>query len=366
MATITYTTPGPCSCCGATPIACACALLIPALGGTFTYANAVSAITNNVAAGCIGYIDSAHTTFTAVPTSSTVITLDATFSASGKYYGYASITIPAATTITAVYSVTGGFVIPTLIVYDCAWNFIDGGTAPFSTSGTLVLSTIFSAGTYYIAVTSDNSTAWNFAVTVNTSLIPNPVIALWDDGGTTRRLWACPKLQLPPLTESTGTWYANSGAAATAISTLTSNCVGYIESMTNVTTFTATDGGATLTLAEALTSGATSCPTVWGGINAVNAATLTFTLTVGAGTAKIAVNIYDDTGAIVQASGLQNSPWTSSGLSYKGRYTFSVAMSSTLSTTSYSTVVNSSGTMTVNPVQALWDNSLICASRTDC
>ena len=256
-------------------------------------------------------------------------------------------------------------------VYNCAGSLVHtdntSGTSSHTFTYTIPANDAYKVLAYF-AGNFAGTAGWTHANAVlsATTLTVNPVIALWDDGGTTRKLWACPKLLLPPLTESTGTWYASSGDASTAITNLTSNCVGYIESKTNVTTFTATDGGATLTLAETLTSGATSCPTVWGGINAVNAATLTFTLTVGAGTAKVTVSIYDDTGTLVQASGLQSSPWVSSGLPYKGRYTFSVAMSSTSSTTSYSLVVSSSSTMTVNHIQALWDNTLSCASYTNC
>lgn len=213
----------------------------------------------------------------------------------------------------------------------------------------------------------DNSTTLSSDVLITSTdtLWVNPVIALWDDSGTTRKLWACPKLLLPPLTESTGDWYADATAAATAISTLTNGCKGYIESTTNVSSFSAS-GTTSLTLAETLTAGAMSCPTVWGGINAVDAATITSTITVGAGTAGQTVTIYDDTGTQVETSGATTSPWTSAALPYTGRYTVKIAMTSSSNTTSMSAAITSSGTMSVNTVQARYDLGLVCAATDDC
>ncbi len=236
-----------------------------------------------------------------------------------------------------------------------------------STSGDAGSGTILglSAGTYIFFFTFgfgiNNSTC---TLTVDSSLdmVVNPIIIAWDDSGTTRSLWACPKLMIPP----TGPWYANSSDAATAISTLTSNCVGYIESLTNITTFTATDGGTSLTLAVVLTAGATSEPVMWGGVNAVDGETITITATAGAGTPSLSASIYDDTGGLVEASGVVASPWTSSTLPYKGRYTIKVTTTSTLSTVALAAAITSSGTLSVNPIQALYDVGLDCPARLDC
>ena len=209
----------------------------------------------------------------------------------------------------------------------------------------------------------------NATFTITNSSNPrtiNPVIARWDDGGTTRNLWACPKMLLPTLTEHTAIWYANCAAAASDISSFVSNCVGYIESLTNINAFTATDGGTSLTLAETLSAAAMTGVRAWGGVNAVNAATLTVTATVGAGTGSVNVDIYDDTGTAVESSGTVASPWTSAGLPYKGRYTVSVLVTSSSNTTSLSAQITSSGTLSVNHIQARYNNGMGCAGLIDC
>lgn len=397
MATITYTTPGACSCCGTTPTACACYFPIP-IGATnvnppySSYANAAAAITARVFDCRIYGNDDSYTVTSTLGANSIAISGSQAIGAGNNGLTlWMAVSLKAGSTIqfdwvaTAAGSATESDSEILIQILKCDWSQLgtsltDSDPSPSGFSGTLTGPqnkfgpiTIPSDDTYFLFLSftsgygsTTTSVAVDWTVTADDTAAFQPVVALWDDSGTTRQLEACPKLYLPPLTESTGDWYVDCASASSAISTLISNCVGYIESKTNVTTFTATNGGATLTLAEALTAGATSCPTVWGSVNAVNAATLTFTLTTGAGTAKVTVIIYDYTGTVVQSSGLQSSPWASSGLPYHGRYFFSVAMSSTLSTASYSLVVSSSSTMTVNSVQAVYDVGLTCPARLNC
>ncbi len=285
----------------------------------------------------------------------------------------ASISVKSGAVISIPYTVTtdGVDIVVGAQLYSCSdLTFITEDTLN-TFSGTLNL-TVPADGIYFIniyftaATTPGTSYDWVSDATCSDVWWINPVIALWDDSGTTRYLDACPKLFLPPLTESTGNWYVDATAAQTAIDDLTSNCVGYTESLTNLTSFTATDGGSTLTLAQVLTVGATTSPAMWGSVNGVGGATITVTATVGAGTAGLNVNIYDYTGTLVQASGATSSPWVSSGLPYEGRYIVNVSTTSTLTTVAMSAVISSSGALTVNDVQAMYDIGLECPGRLDC
>jgi len=236
-------------------------------------------------------------------------------------------------------------------------------------------STIPADGEYWIFVnfasgygttTATSSAAWT--IISDDTMLVNPVIALWDDSGTTRRLWACPKLLLPPLTEDSGTWYADCAAADAVLTDAdqVSNCVGFCEGGPGLTAFTATDGGTSLTLATTHGSAVSVSQTCWGGVNAEDGETITATATVGAGTAGLVVNIYDDTGTLVESSGSVSSPWTSAALPYTGRYTISVIVDTSSTTTTFSAVISSSGTMSVNEIQARYDLSLTCAATLDC
>ena len=362
---------------------CSCALLIPntVLGGTppyASYSDAASDISSFVA-NCLGYgigpgaipLD----TYAVDVSTPNTVEQNATVTATGALVQtIISLSVKAGSTLTINWNdsfVDGGpdssFVWE---LYTCdGLTVVDFGV--FSDLSGSDTSFITTAGEYILLMTQDNddnpsSCTVDWTVSSDDSLWVNTVIAIWDDGGMNRFLWACPKLLLPPLTEFTGTWYANAAAAASAITNLTSNCVGYIESKTNVTSFTATDGGTSLTLAETLTAGAMSSPVVWGGVNAVNGQTITVTGTVGAGTVGLNVNIYDDVGVLVEASGATASPWTSSALPYKGRYTISIAITSSSNTTSMSAVIASSGTLSVNQIQARYDLGLVCPATDDC
>jgi len=378
-----FTAPSCLPCCTPAPADCSCALLIPPFAAPYAdYATAETAIADQTD-NCIGYCvqDGDTGNVFSFAFDGTTITGSADTASSSEAlalssYCYFSVSLKSGATVTVPWSIStdGAETAVSASIVDCATG--DG------VAGEDILPDAGASGTLSFVVPADGEyvllisglvislgilTYVNFAFTVTCDMDywVNPVIALWDDSGTTRQLWACPKLLLPPLTESTGTWYADATAAATAISTLTNGCKGYIESTTNVSSFSAS-GTTSLTLAETLTAGAMSCPTVWGGINAVDAATITSTITVGAGTAGQTVTIYDDTGTQVETSGATTSPWTSAALPYTGRYTVKIAMTSSSNTTSMSAAITSSGTMSVNTVQARYDLGLVCAATDDC
>lgn len=374
-----FTAPSCLPCCTPAPADCPCALLIPPFAAPYAdYATAAAAIADQVS-GCLGYFllggDGGAGNSISAAFDGTTISADQDSASSGGLPSlsnttYISVSALSSAVLSCVYttSTDGTPITVSVDLLDCSDGSSVDSDSSASGSGTLTV-TVPADGEYvlYLQITTDEPTYLNstWDVTSSSAFWVNPVIALWDDSGTTRSLWACPKLLLPPLTESTGDWYADATAAATAISTLTNGCKGYIESTTNVSSFSAS-GTTSLTLAETLTAGAMSCPTVWGGINAVDAATITSTITVGAGTAGQTVTIYDDTGTQVETSGATTSPWTSAALPYTGRYTVKIAMTSSGNTTSMSAAITSSGTMSVNTVQARYDLGLVCAATDDC
>lgn len=377
-----FTAPTCLPCCTPAPTACSCALLIPPLLSPYAdYATADTAITDHVT-DCLMFSEAADGSGAILATATIAITttvdIELADTSVNRGQAYISVAMLASDTVSIAASVTANGTNParpafvSATFYGCDGTELDTGSTTGSetaASDTFVF-TAPADGEYIIYISgggAGDATQFDLTDTLTFSgaFVVNPVIALWDDSGTTRSLWACPKLLLPPLTESTGTWYADATAAATAITDLTASCKGYIESLTNVATFTAS-GTTSLTLSNTLTAAAMTSPRMWGGVNAVNAATITVTGSVGAGTVTINVGIYDDTGTLVETSGAVASPWTSAGLPYKGRYTIGVLVSSSSNTTSMSGVITSSGTMSVNPPQARYDVGLVCAATDDC
>lgn len=215
-------------------------------------------------------------------------------------------------------------------------------------------------------------TTLSVTITPSSIYTVNPIIAQWDDSGTTRSLWACPKLLLPPLTESTGTWYASCADAATVLTDAqqVSNCIGYCEGTPD--TFTATDGGTSLSLTAAVTGVVDPRYSMWGGINAVAGATISaaFSYTNDHGSPTAGLTVYDDTGTQIFFGSAAGGTITSSALPYTGRYTIRLGggRNDGVATDAFSVtgLVTSSGTMSVNEIQARWDGGLTCANLLDC
>ena len=389
MADKVITSTGDCSaCCGGG--GCQCALLIPSFDTPYAdYATAVAALADYVV-DCYSYAGAGG--FSA-PIDTHTITIGSTVDGNlvlnvgggAEIAGRLCFSLKSGDVITCTGGISSdGSVDPdarpasyTLYLYDCtdgstlAFDNMQGGDSQ-SVSGSLSV-TVPADGTYVIgvlgscAVIGGTATTMTYSLSFTDTWTLNPVIAQWDDSGTTRQLEACPKMLLPPLTESTGTWYADCAAADAALtSAKVSNCIGYIESLTNVSSFTATDGGTSLTLAPTMTSATASGGATWGSLNAADGATLTFTGTVGAGTVSLDVVIYDSLGAVVQSSGATTSPWVSSALAYAGRYTVKVTVGTSSTTTTFSCAITSSGTITVNDIQAAYDVVLDCPARLNC
>jgi len=365
---------------------CSCALLIPALGSPYAdYATAVTAIADLVS-NCIGYTNEPTNTFAAtLGTGQLLFSLsNSTTLISSQLEAWGCVSLSTSDTLQFDWITTSSGPAPLSPVSDIQINIYvctDGAftlvenhsdsDAADGLTGTWTSSALPADGIYYVQVQSNSwygrdttSSSASWTITGSAAMIVNPVIALWDDSGTTRSLWACPKLLLPPLTESTGDWYASCADAATVLTDplKTSNCVGYNQGGPGLSAFTATDGGTSLTLACTGVAGVIT----WGGVNCVGGQTLTVNASVSAGTVDVIVQIYDDTGTLVDSTTATSPPWTSSALPYTGRYTVRIVVESTTGSANTSAVITSSGTMSVNPIAAAWDNGLTCPSYLNC
>lgn len=356
--------------------ACACALEIPPFDTAYaSHAAAASAIAADVS-DCFGFIDATggYATFTADDSTPDEFDLDATgvtITPSDDLFMWASANMESGSTLTVTWSTTSDTLSGYAGLYSCSGTLIEESVLlgfPFG-SGTYSFAPVSADGTYYVVVGFDSggsvttSGDWAYNLASDDTMTVNPVIALWDDSGTTRQLEACPKMLVPLLTESTGLWYASCADAETDLATdAVSNCVGICT--TTITTFTATDGGSSLSFA--VTSAPSASMDFWGSVNAESGETLSFAWT---DYPNATANIYDYTGTLVETLTGSSSPLVSAALPYPGRYTVNVfifvpPMGSPQ--TAGSATVTSSGTMTVNPIQALYDAGLGCPGRLDC
>lgn len=368
----------PC-CTGSAPTECACALLIPSnlesrWGNIYGSYAAAAAFIANRTSNCIGYGEEDFatplTTFTAdnFTTPGTLTLAGTSTPATGAGMSmYSSLTV-AAGNLTIAFTKSGGDALAFL--YDCSMGatvFSDSGSSsPFVFTGV-------PAGTYVLEVVVQGaggitSTSGTFTITHSTTYVVNPVIALWDDSGTTRQLEACPKMLLPFQTEATGSWYSSlASAQEQLLHYVSTGCLAFTD--TRPTTFTASFAAGTFSL-TAVGPGASPSPvnTVFQGgfsLNAEAGETLTFTYTLLPGVAAMVVRIYDYTGTLIETlSGA--SPLVSSALPYTGRYFFQILAVATMADIALSLAVTSSGSISANMVQILYDVGLDCPARLDC
>lgn len=370
-----YGSTGPsCYCCAGTPpTGPLCWLVIPGPPGAPPfpdYATAAAEVSNaNVLADCLAYgsgdltnVSSFSATF-----NGTTLTISGTLITPTSGWGPTLFSVAALGGETL--SISASTSSNVVNVYDSDGTLLES----IEQAGTITTSAFPADGVYYISVFPNNpppgSSFSSVSVTVTCSGTwwVNPALAAWDDSGTTRYLEACPKLYLPPLTEATGDWYADETAAADVLaSVFVSNCVGYAEDVDTFDTFSATDGGTSLTL------GWTSSGLVnvrgWGSLNLESGETLTVTWSATtSGTPSGDFSIYDYDGNLIESlSGA--SPLTSAALPYTGRYIVLGDISTTggPAMTDATAVFTSSGTLSVNPIQALYDVGLTCPARLDC
>lgn len=363
-------------CCGGEPPAeCACALLIPPPIGASPYAD-YSTASGVLAdplkvASCLAFFDvysGAAVTASATPGSNS-LTLDQTYSGESAVSMWVSLNLVAGQTLSAACTGTysGGGPGPDdpssgLAVFGCDGTFLYAdsaqgtGTYNYSvtTDGVYIIVVDFAAPVFF----TGGWTAANVVLSA-TTLVPNPVIALWDDSGTTRQLEACPKLYIPTLTESTGSWYADETDAQSAIDTYAVDCLVFVDTPYDV--FTVTGGNSLVIHNES--SGAMQA---WASVNAEVGKTLNLAYTVSPIHVNTDMTIYDYEGNLVEYVADTGSPLVSSGLPYTGRYILkflSVVGSSPKVT---DLTLTSSGTMSTNEIQALYDVSLSCPARLDC
>lgn len=343
---------------------------------------------DNYSAGCISFVISESGSFpgtgpipsvyTANNNATDTLALELEVASDGVTLT-SCISLKSGCALTLNYNVVGGSTISVqFILVSCDYDG-DTGFASVKTStnytDTLVSDAVPQDGIYFVILNpalnpGSPSIEVSATIVADDTMAVNPVVALYDSGDPAAP-WvidSCPRLFLPPLTEITGDWYVNL-AAGTAVlaSTLVSNCVGYIDSLASLLTFTATDGGTDLTF-DVTASAAASTGFMWGSVNAVAGETLTATFSTDAGTPTGDVNIYDYAGTLVEAlSGA--SALTSAALPYAGRYTVSVKITNPNPEPPFDTAtaaITSSGTLSVNPIQALYDLGLTCPGRIDC
>lgn len=286
-------------------------------------------------------------------------------------------------------------------VYDCNGVELESFYAPEEdeptpgpTSGTFNF-TVPADGVYYIYVisgagdfttgaTGSSYTEVDVEFTA-TAIAPNPVIALWDDSGTTRQLEACPKLLLPPqVSPLFGTWYADATEAQDALDNYVSNCIGYWLPVdpSMITTFSAT-GTDSLNYTASMNANGTALNNIgpmFGSLSMEAGDTPSVDFVVSSlgsiPTAGMGVEVYDDTGTMIDSGGLTGAGGTLalSPVPADGIYTFSVVIfgdgiigPGTDQDMSTTVTISSDGANTaVCLAQALYDLGLECPGRIDC
>lgn len=358
---------------------CSCALLIPPLAAPYIdYATADGVITDPLLVHCLAYNDvSANMSSFGVTWDGTTFVASGAFSTTVSSFGYIWISASAKAGATFTFACTGGSNVA-VYVYDCNGTEIEviEGATP-QTSAALAAD-----GEYYIKVLPNTPppgggfTAATATITSSDVWWVNPVIALWDDSGTTRELEACPKFILPLFAEGTGTWYADCAAADAMLTDplQVSNCVGVYQSPAEpgVDTFSASSGGSSvsLTVSDSTAGGFSATGLMYGCINAEAGETISVNCSSDGGTFDIGAALYDMNGSLIENfSTVASSSAATSPLPYTGKYyvgfSASIPPPGTPPTTLTGTI-SASGTATVNEIQALYDAGMTCPARLDC
>ena len=292
-----------------------------------------------------------------------------------------NVTVAANSTLTVDWNITGA---TPAYIYVTLWE-CDGETVVEqqsqetpSATGNFTFS-VAQAGSYMVIVQYDYGTSETgiieICISSDSALVPNPIVFpyLDDDLVTIRHLEACPKMLLPILTEQNGNWFEDETAAQDWITAWTKSCI-----VANAEDW-AYAWSASFASEELTVSGGPASPeagdfqTFWFSVNAEAGETFTLTFTAGAntvGTFSIFANYGEEPGEHIEDVGPGTSPITSSALPYTGRYLVAVSLYNpdpgdpTFEYASF--VFSSSGTLSINQIQALYDVALSCPARLNC
>jgi hypothetical protein len=370
---------GDCACCGGTPSACGCYLYLPAedFGNPFpNYAAANDAIQNNATCYLYPILLTGNTptrdnSSTTITPNSLVVTVGV--SGGGGARLWTAVNLPSGAEVSVNISHSSGSSANVGLVSNCTYysvqqNF-DEPVFPYSFIAP-------SENVYYFGggVTPVSSPGvFTFELTCNVNIVPNPVIAFWDDSGTTRQLEACPRLLLPSSTESSGNWFADETEASDFMANFITDCLFLGPKTGGVTGYTAVySNTASGVDVEADFSGAEGDANAGGAIFSVNAevgenVTLSWTGSTDGDPLTGIVEVDDYAGNTVFSDMSTTSPITVGPFTFPGRYKITgVVVTSGASNFSIDASVSVSGAVTKNPAQALYDIGLSCPARLEC
>lgn len=392
-------TGGDCECCGGTPSECPCALLVPLdVFGNLTpttpyadYATAADALYLYYAFDCYLWSVDIWNPAIDVSVADQLTITQSQPSGATEPYAVTGLNLFGGETLTVDYSAStaGSDIFIGAFLYDCNGDAVASDSifhpsaGPWS--GTLDLGTIAADGNYKLIINVSQFVGASSATFVINSvgIFPNPIIAQWDDSGTTRQLEACPKLVLPLIWEGGGNdWYADQTEAAGVISGMTADCFIYSGGIPFA--------GPQLALGASISGGTislnsqTSINVAQGQIaifvEAGETIDAAYTVTAGSGSTNVLVITVRDTDGNPIGEDVISSP--SSGtitvpefpggpslvFPYSGKYylRFNAVISG--SGTTLTADVTSTGAIDLYPIQALYatDPLLDCPGRLDC
>lgn len=364
------------------------------------YATAAAAVdpANGFVANCIaagGGGSSGSTTYTAA-FDGTTMTVSGTFPSPAVTFDSGSFSISAGAGATLTFSKTAGVQIRASI-YDCTGTLVESVSPG---SGPITSSPLPRDDVYYVQAIAFNPpgpgspfSACDISMTSSDAYWVNPVIALWDDSGTTRQLEACPRTLAPIGTEQSGDWFADATEAAGFFSSTGSeqvaDCLGIIDwswSGGSLSAKAATGGATPSVSAEIATASIADSANIQlrRGVSLMGGDTITANIVLlgSSGGAGIDVrsifDVIDPITGTVEFTDTQSSggdslsisptftaPWTGKFyLNLRARYRASGPAAGDFQA---SIGVSSSGTMNGDaPVQALYDVGLTCPARLDC
>lgn len=281
----------------------------------------------------------------------------------------------AAGTLTIDYSTTSdgssGTVGNSAVLVVCSGGVYSNVDSQSSTSTTGTFIFTLSAAALYIVRFQGTSkinasyveSSFDFSFSAN--MVIAPAVALYDDSGTTRQLEACPKMLLPPLTESTGDWYASEAAAQTATTTFVKSCIAYFLFADTGWFSSQSISGFTVSGTRSVSGSSSIALVAYISVNGNQGDTLTYTWNNAPNLGQLVVYAYDGTQIFSSVSA--TSPIASSVLPYTGRYIVFLGQNTLVSTSSSGTL-SSSGTISINQVQALYATVplLDCPARLNC